>query len=92
MNLVFLIAIVVEDFSNQRTPHQLRVSMFDLKPEENDKDRMRKGYDGDCRLLCFLTRRTKKFSKAYQRAVSKTSTSDQQMSQEGLCVLRPILD
>lgn len=33
MNLVFLITIVVEDFPNQRTPHQLRVSMFDLKQE-----------------------------------------------------------
>lgn len=33
MNLVFLITVVVEDFSNQRTPHQLRVSVFDLKQE-----------------------------------------------------------
>lgn len=33
MNLVFLIPIVVEDFSNQGTPHQLRVSVFDLKQE-----------------------------------------------------------
>lgn len=39
MNLVFLITIVVEDFSNQGTPHQLRVSMLDLKQEgETFKD------------------------------------------------------
>lgn len=82
MNLVFLIAIVVEDFSDQRTPHQLRVSMFDLKPEENAKDRRSKGYDGDSKIA----RCCCKFSKAYQKAVSKTSTSDQQMSQERLCV------
>lgn len=38
VNLVFLITIVVEDFSDQRTPHQLRVSMFDLK-ERRDNSR-----------------------------------------------------
>lgn len=34
-NLVFLITIVGEHFSNKGTPHQLRVSMFDLKPQDN---------------------------------------------------------
>lgn len=39
MDLVFLIPVVVEDFSNQRTPHQLRVSVFDLKQERRgDQD------------------------------------------------------
>ena len=42
VNLVFLVTIVVEDFSNQRAPHQLRVSMFDLKQEENGTEGMRK--------------------------------------------------
>ena len=44
MNLVFLVAIVVEDFSNQRTPHQLRVSMFDLKHEDNSTDKYEKSF------------------------------------------------
>lgn len=42
MNLVFLIAIVVEDFPNQRTPHQLGVSMFDLKEDDKGIYSMRK--------------------------------------------------
>lgn len=56
MNLVFLITIVAEDFSNQRTPHQLRVSMFNLKQEENDKDSMRK--EQECVFLCSLKQRS----------------------------------
>ena len=31
MNLVVLVAVVVEDLADQRAPHQLGVSVFDLK-------------------------------------------------------------
>lgn len=47
MNLVFLITIVVEDFPNQRAPHQLRVSVFDLKQGENVTESRSKVSDQD---------------------------------------------
>lgn len=88
MNLVFLITIVVEDFSNQRTPHQLRVSMFDLKQEWH-----RRVIRTICLFktvvtirmllnvffLSFETQTKEVFQKLGRGADSEISTSDQQM-------------
>lgn len=38
MDLVFLDTIVAEDLSDQRAPHQLRVSVFDLGAEEEEEE------------------------------------------------------
>lgn len=99
MNLVFLITIVVEDFSNQRTPHQFGVSMLDLKQEDSGIESMRKVAGRrppgcffktvlNIRLYIFFVffeTRTKDVFKSLTDVSLQISTSDQQMSKERAC-------
>lgn len=71
MNLVFLVSIVVEDFSDQRAPHQLRVSVFDLKRERRGEVIPLFRTVVTRRMLvasCPLKVRPKRFSKAWQKS------------------------
>lgn len=97
MNLVILITIVVEDLSDQSTPHQLRVSMFDLKQEDKGRESMRK-VSGQVQktiwlfktvniklykfFFVFFESQTKEVFKSLTDGRQGISTSDQQMSQE----------